>query len=142
MKEFEIEVSKTVLDYFIAESEDEAIDMAMQKFENEPVEIYKMDEKDLDENKPCSPVVNEFNKDSLAKMTDEELENLVTALHEQIDTISAVRKARLEKTVEETIQAFNEAVKRIFDFNLTITAYNEDGECFDIFDAESLEVIR
>lgn len=141
MKEFEIEVSKTVHDNFIAETEDEAIDKAMQKFENETVEIYTLDETDLGESKPYPLIVNEFNEDSLIKMTDNELENLEAVLYKQMDLINSVKSAKLNKARSDAIQAFNEAVKRVFDLKLIITAYTDDGERVDIYDAQSFDII-
>lgn len=92
--------------------------------------------------KSCLPTVNEFNKDSLTKMTDEELENLETALYKQIDAIDAAKRARLENAREEAIQAFEEAVQRVLDLNLVITAYDGNDTCFDIYDEHLLEVKR
>lgn len=129
MKEFEIEVSKTVHDYFFAETENEAVDMAMQKFENEPVEIYKMDEKDLGD----KPVMSEFNEDSLNKLTDKELDNLKA-------TIEMVKCVRAKQARKEAIQAFNEAAKRLFDLNLTITAFDLYGDSIEVYDSKGLEI--
>lgn len=133
MKEFEIEVSKTVHDNFIAENENEAIDKAMQRFENESIEIYTLDETDLGEDKSYQPAVNEFNEDSLSKLTDEELDSLKA-------TIEMIKCARAKQARRDAIQAFNEAAKRLFDLNLTVTAFDLYGDSIEVYDLKGFEI--
>lgn len=133
MKEFEIEVSKTVHDNFIAETEDEAVDMAVQKFDNESADIYVLDGTGGQKNVPCPPIVNEFNENSLSKLTDKELDSLKS-------TIDMIKCARAKQARKEAIQAFNEAAKRLFDLNVTVTAFDLYGDSIEVYDLKGFEI--